>query len=236
MILGLIYHLTMRAVTGTIVIITALDDSQNQRRRTRTSNVCCPLGDGTLDLNNGLKWQWIPKKRKIFIESSVKMCKKFDFDGIDFDWEYPGNRDGSDPDKDREDFSLLVEEFAEALHAEGLLLSAATSPDPVKAGIAYDVKRIAAAMDFINVMDYDYHGGWDDFTGVNTPLYGRTEEEDPEHPGHLFNVNDTVSWYIQQGAPRDKINIGAAAYGRGFTLPKGGKTGLYCPTEGPMPS
>jgi len=177
-----------------------------------------------------------PSKRKIFVESSVKMAENFNFDGIDFDWEYPGNREGSHPDQDREDFTLLMEEFSEALHAKGLLLTAATSPDPVKAGIAYDVKRVAAAMDFINVMDYDYHGAWDDFTGVNTPLYGRTEEDDPNHPGHFFNVNDTVNWYIEQGAPREKLNIGTAAYGRGFVLPQGtDQTGLYCPTEGPMP-
>lgn len=177
-----------------------------------------------------------PNKRSIFIRSSVKMAKTFGFDGIDFDWEYPGDREGSDPDHDKEDFTLLMEEFSAALHAEGLLLTAATSPDPKRSGVGYDIPRLSAALDFINVMDYDYHGAWDNFTGVNTPLYGRTEEDAENHPGHFFNVNDTVNWYLDHGLAKEKLNIGTAAYGRGFVLPKDTtETGLFCPTEGPMP-
>ena len=178
-----------------------------------------------------------PSKRSIFIKSAVKLATTFGFDGIDFDWEYPGDREGSDPEHDKEDFTLLVEEFSSALQAQGLILTAATSPDPVRSEIGYDIPRVAAALDFINVMDYDYHGAWDNFTGVNTPLYGRVEEDDVNHPGHFFNVNDTVNWYIDSGMPKEKINIGTAAYGRGFTLPKYSEnTGLYCPAIGGMPA
>ena len=48
----------------------------------------------------------------------------------------------------------------------------------------------------MNVMDYDYHGGWENFTGHNTPLFGRHEEDVVGHPGHNFNVNDTISWWL----------------------------------------
>jgi len=174
-------------------------------------------------------------KRDIFVQSSLRMVQTFGFDGIDFDWEYPGFRDGSDVDHDKEDFTVLVQEMSSALHEQGLILTAATSPDPKKAENAYDIPKVFAAMDFVNVMDYDYHGAWDNFTGVNTPLYHRKEETEPDHPGHYFNVNDTLNWYIDQGAPPEKINLGIAAYGRGFTLDNSTQNGLYCPAYEPLP-
>jgi len=176
-----------------------------------------------------------PQKRSTFIQSAVAMASKFGFNGIDFDWEYPGDRPGSDPEHDREDFTILAEELGAALHAKGLILSAAVSPDPDRAEIGYDVPRVFAAMDFVNVMDYDYHGAWDNFTGHNTPLYSRNDEGETGHP--QFNVNDTLNYYLGHGAPREKINLGTAAYGRGFTLPSpSSDSGLYCPTKGPFPA
>ena len=44
-------------------------------------------------------------------------------------------------------------------------------------------------MDFINLMAYDLHGGWEMFTGHNAPLYKRSDE--PESQATL-NVVRTV--------------------------------------------
>ena len=68
------------------------------------------------------------------------------------------------------------------------------------AQVGYDLPALAEAYDWFNVMDYDYHGAWENFTGEtvvmyctvlyctvpghNTPLYGRHEEDDEHHPGH----------------------------------------------------
>jgi len=175
-----------------------------------------------------------PNKRSIFIQSSVNLITKYGFDGVDFDWEYPGDREGSDPEHDREDFTILVEELGAALHAQGKILTAAVSPDPDRADVGYDVPRIFNAMDFVSIMDYDYHGAWDNFTGHNTPLYGRSDEGNTGHP--QFNVNDTLHYYLDHGATKQKINIGTASYGRGWTLPSAeSETGLYCPAIGPIP-
>lgn len=49
-----------------------------------------------------------PEKRKNFAADAVQFVLKHGFDGIDFDWEYPAQRDG-DPTYDKENFILLLE-------------------------------------------------------------------------------------------------------------------------------
>jgi len=36
----------------------------------------------------------------------------------------------------------------------------------VKSGQAYDVPAISQVLDLLHIMDYDYHGGWEEFTGI----------------------------------------------------------------------
>jgi len=177
-----------------------------------------------------------PEKRKTFVNSIAPFAKKFGFDGVDFDWEYPGQREGSDPAHDKEDFVLLSQEMAASLHSNDLLFTAAFSPDPKKGSQAYDIPRLVPEFDWFNIMTYDYHGMWDNFTGLNAPFYGRKEEDREDHPGHLFNMNDTINWYLDQGMPANKIVMGVPSYGRGFTLPDGtDQTGMYCPTVDGIP-
>lgn len=176
-----------------------------------------------------------PAKRKTFVDSCMHLLDRFDFDGLDFDWEYPGSRPGSDEEHDKEDFTLLIQELGAALHSKGKLLTAALSADPVKSEAAYNVPAISAVLDMMNIMDYDYHGGWENFTGHNTPLFGRHEEDAIGHPGHDFNVNDTINWWIANGAPAEKLIVGMATFGHGWQLADESQDGLFCPAAGGTP-
>ena len=43
-----------------------------------------------------------PAKRAVFVNYVVAFLQKYDFDGLDFDWEYPANRGGVPADKVRD--------------------------------------------------------------------------------------------------------------------------------------
>lgn len=48
-----------------------------------------------------------PANRQTFITSVISFLRKYEFDGLDIDWEYPANRGGSADDK--ENYSVFLE-------------------------------------------------------------------------------------------------------------------------------
>jgi len=179
-----------------------------------------------------------PEKRKTFIDSVSEFLDTYPFDGVDLDWEYPGKREGSDPEHDKENFSILVAELGAMLKARGLLFTGAFSPAKYTAEDGYDFAAILPHFDFLNVMTYDYHGWFPDhfFTGHNAPLYRREEEDYEGHPGWYFNVWDTLSVYLENGVPKEKIVMGIPLYGRGFVLNDTEQNGLYCGAHAGIPA
>ncbi|XP_043471715.1 acidic mammalian chitinase-like isoform X2 [Leptopilina heterotoma] len=156
-----------------------------------------------------------PGLRAKFINEAVKFLKTYGFNGLDLDWEYPGQRPGSRP-TDKDNFSLLVKELKERFSREGLILSAAVNPTPYTAGLSYNIREISKHLDFINLMTYDYHGTNNDKrVGHNAPLFASPQETPDEKQ---LNCDASVKYWISQGAPREKINLGTAFYGRSFTL------------------
>jgi chitinase len=89
--------------------------------------------------------------------------------------------------------------------------------------------------DQIHLMTYDYHGGWETFTGQNSPLY-RNPNIDLEGDRLYFNVNYSVNYFIEKGAPPSKIIMGMPLYGRGFTLRDPNQNGFYADAQGPIPA
>lgn len=52
--------------------------------------------------------------RKTFIDSATSFMKKWGFDGIDLDWEYPAASDRGGRDEDTKNFVQLVKELKDA--------------------------------------------------------------------------------------------------------------------------
>ncbi|XP_046399185.1 chitinase-3-like protein 1 [Ischnura elegans] len=169
-----------------------------------------------------------PQSRKTFLVNAVDFLKKYGFDGLDFDWEYPTQRGGDD--SDRENFATFLSEMRELFDQHGLMMTAAVSAGKQTIDPAYDIPAMGKYLDHIHVMCYDYHGSWDPVTGHNAPLY--------QHPMDYgdyvyFNVNFTMHYWMQKGAPANKLVLGMGLYGRSFTLSNNKENGLYAPSNQP---
>nr|XP_022315651.1 chitinase-3-like protein 1 isoform X4 [Crassostrea virginica] len=172
------------------------------------------------------------ENRKEFIESSISWLRKYDFDGLDMDWEYPANRDGKPYDK--ENFALLCKETREAFNNEAaatgkdrLLFTSAVGAGRSVIDSAYDVPAMAEYMDFICLMTYDLHGSWESVTGLHAGLYASNND-----PDKTLNVASAAEYWHQKGAPREKLIIGLATYGRSFTLVDSSQHGVGAPVSG----
>merc|ERR1719210_1002069 len=74
-------------------------------------------------------------------------------------------------------------------------------------------------------MTYDLHGGWEDRTGCNAPLYAT--EEDQRLSGYDLSVSWAVDYWIANGASPSQLTIGLGSYGRGWTLADLSNSGFH---------
>lgn len=74
------------------------------------------------------------EKRKTFLKSAKSFINKYNFDGLDLDWEVPQS-------KDKANFIALIKELRSSFDEEGWLLSAAVSADANESE-GYDVPQM----------------------------------------------------------------------------------------------
>ena len=110
------------------------------------------------------------------------------------------DRDGQWADKNN--FAALVEEMAAAFRQSGWLLSAAVSPAIFRINEGYDVGRISAGLDFINVMTYDLHGSWDRYADHHAPLKQRPFDQWATENLH---ADGGISYWIKKGTRYSSI-------------------------------
>ncbi|EHK21978.1 glycoside hydrolase family 18 protein [Trichoderma virens Gv29-8] len=73
----------------------------------------------------------------------------------------------------------------------------------------FEIKKMAKIVDFFNVMSYDLHGVWDmPNKWVGPYLNAHT---------NLTEIKDALDLLWRNNIPYDKVNMGLAFYGRGFT-------------------
>lgn len=175
--------------------------------------------------------------RQEFIQSSIQYCRQRNFDGVDLDFEYPGDEGRGSPAADKQRFTSLVQEMKAAFIAEGqqtgraaLLVTAAVAAGKTTIDRGYEIPQVCQQLDFVNLMSYDFFGGWDTITGLNAPLYARPGDSGGRE---TFNMDYAARYWTAGGCASNKLVLGMATYGRSFTLVSGSNNGVGAPARGP---
>ncbi len=170
------------------------------------------------------------------------------FDGIDIDWEFPvhGGMNRSRP-QDRADATALVRALRARLDALGAttqrhyLLTLASPAGSWQQGGAYsvtdsyDLAALAPLLDWFNVMTYDMNNIFSPLSGFNAPLAADPQDPSPQPARARDNLRSAVRLYESHGVPPQKIMLGVAFYGRGFTGVSSRRAGLYSRYTGGYP-
>jgi chitinase len=148
--------------------------------------------------------------RHTFADSAAKLLSALNLDGIDIDWEYPGNGIAGIRyrPEDKQNFTLLLRTLRETLGARYLLTIAAADREFID---FIDLHQVPDYVDWINLMSYDFFNSLTATTGHHAGLY-RAEHALPRDR----NADSAVSQYLAAGVPPEKIVLGVAFYGRAF--------------------
>jgi chitinase len=167
-----------------------------------------------------------------FADSAMNLLKSYALDGIDLDWEYPGQPGPGIKFRaeDKANFTLMLKTLREELD----MLSDARhrkrfdryTLSIASAGGTYfehtEMERLHIYLDWINVMTYDFAGSWSSTTGHHTALYRSAAGGAGTESTESF-----ILQHLRAGIPPKKIVVGAAFYGRGWRGVIRDRAGLY---------
>lgn len=167
--------------------------------------------------------------RKQFIDSAIDYAHRYGFDGIDIDWEYPGDLQRGGSMDDFNNFIDFLKEcstaFSQALPPLSLSYAAAAhTPTGLPHSFQEDpnsyfrwLAQCSRYLDRITIMAYDYHTPFDNpkITGANAPL---NRDTDPKSP---YSIAKTLENYLNNGVPADKIVLGIPIFGHSYAKVSG---------------
>ncbi|XP_035225032.1 probable chitinase 10 [Stegodyphus dumicola] len=169
---------------------------------------------------------WIP-----FAKDAIVFLKKYGFDGLEIDWEFPVcsvppcSLNSALKREEKLNFSFFLNVIRTVFNDEGgrsLILSVKVAGKPDIARVAYDVETISKSVDYIVVMVYLLPGENQTVTMPPSRLYPRWE------PGHLFeDAASMMQFWSEQGVPRQKLILGERATGRRYRLQDEKSHGIY---------
>ncbi|KAJ6567740.1 glycosyl hydrolases family 18-domain-containing protein [Mycena vulgaris] len=154
--------------------------------------------------------------RATFVANAVQLIEDYGFDGLDLDFEYPATAQEGQGFADlytalRTAFDALA---AKKRDTTPYQLSAAVAAGPANYAslvipqMDKGASILRLALNFWNLMAYDYAGSWLTFADNQANLYGGTRTG--------VNTDAAIKHFVSSGATASKITMGIPLYGRAF--------------------
>lgn len=183
-----------------------------------------------------------------FSTEAVALMRKLGFTGIDIDWEWWSDYDMkvAPAKKMLGLFATVKKHLADASKADGktyrlsaavnggsdrvLAMQSSTNPNSV----ADFWKQVGGVVDQLNIMSYDYHGGFDvgapayfqsayDFSNTGSNKVGKDEG---------WSIKSSVETYISHGIQAKQLVVGIPLYVRTMQVSSGTDGGLFAKVVG----
>ncbi|KAK7425112.1 hypothetical protein QQX98_000026 [Neonectria punicea] len=151
------------------------------------------------------------KKQDAFFDSLITFLKRYNFDGVDLDWEYPVAKDRGGVDEDFENYVNLLARLRARLSASGKKYGlTVTLPASYWYLKGFDIINMEQHLDWFNIMTYDIHGVWDE----------KIESLGPYAFAHtnLTEIQQGLELLWRNNINPERVVLGLGFYGRSFTM------------------
>jgi len=185
-------------------------------------------------------WSWsgnfsdavlTPASRAKFAKTSVAIVADHDLDGVDIDWEYPGQIGDNNVfrPEDKQNYTLMFEALRKELDAlsqtTGKEYELTTAVGASKSYIEHtEMDKAAPYLDLVNLMTYDFYTSGST-AGHHSNLYP------PEDYHKDASAHKAFQLFVEAGVPPEKLVMGVPFYGRSWIMQSEDNHGINRPVE-----
>lgn len=167
-----------------------------------------------------------PEGRALFASTSADIVGRYDLDGVDIDWEYPGFgglKGNVIRPEDKENYTLMFQALHHSLdsleNVTGKKYLLTTAVGGFKKFLEYtEMDKAQQYLDYVNLMTYDYYP--DTLAVHHTNLYASDKYPVDNSGDAAFRA------FLDAGVPAEKLVMGIAFSSRAFELKEGSQAGV----------
>ncbi|WP_315818523.1 glycoside hydrolase family 18 protein [Paraflavitalea speifideaquila] len=163
-----------------------------------------------------------------FTQSTVDIVSKYQLDGVDIDWEYPGMLGDNNKyrPEDRQGYTNLFKALRERLDVlgkqTGKYYLVTTAIGGSREFLQHtQMEEAQKYLDYINLMSYDFDGTYDNMSSHHSNLMS------PANMPYIYSADVCIQNLKRVGVDLKKVVMGIGFYGKGRVVASTDNNGLY---------